>query len=136
LVDRVVTKTWALKQVQDELGTAPATLRRLLDRHQVGRMAATRRQRAAATAASGPAKQAQAVQQRRRARLDELGFATLKQYVQDRYFTRGWPLRRLCAELGVGYAWLDQQLTRLGLRSSAPGPDGGPTPADRRSRPS
>jgi hypothetical protein len=72
-------------------------------------------QRTAAAAARGPVKQARAVQQRRHARLTKLGFATLEQYLQDRYLTRGWP-RRLCVELGVGYVWLDQQLTQLGLR--------------------
>ncbi len=117
LMDRLVTKAWTLRQVEDELGAAPATVRRLLDQHQVRRVAPTRRQRAAATAAIGPAKQAQAVQQRRQARLTELGFADLEEYVRDRYLTRGWSLRRLCAELGVGYDWLDQQLTQLGLRS-------------------
>ena len=79
-------------------------------------MAPTGRQRAAATAAVGPAAQTRAVQQHRQARLTELGFATLEEYVHDRYVTRGWSLRRLCAELGVGYAWLNQQLTQLGLR--------------------
>ncbi len=115
-MDRLVTKAWPLRQVEGELGAAPATLRRLLDQHQVRRVAPTRRQRIAAAAARGPVKQARAVQQRRHARLTKLGFATLEQYLQDRYLTRGWPRRRLCAELGVGYVWLDQQLTRLGLR--------------------
>jgi lambda repressor-like predicted transcriptional regulator len=116
LVERLVTKAWTLRQVEAELGAAPATLRRLLDHHQVRRVALTRRQRAAATAVIGPATQARAVQQRRQARLTELGFGGLEEYVQDWYLTRGWSLRRLCAELGVGYGWLDQQLTRLGLR--------------------
>jgi hypothetical protein len=92
-------------------------LRRLLDHHQVRRVVLTRRQRAAATAAMGPAKQARAVQQHRQARLAELGFGGLEEYVQDRYVRRGWPRRRLCAELGVGYDWLDQQLTQMGLQS-------------------
>jgi hypothetical protein len=107
LVDRLVTKAWTLARVQGELGVAPATLRHLLDQHQVRRGAPTQRQRAAAAAAVGPARQAWAVQQRRQARLAELGLATLEAYVQDRYLTRGWPRRRLCAELGVGYDWLD-----------------------------
>jgi hypothetical protein len=55
LLDRLVTKAWTLAQVRGELGAAPATLRRLLDQHQVRRVAAV---------ASGPTKQAQAVQQR------------------------------------------------------------------------
>jgi AraC-like DNA-binding protein len=65
LVDRVVTKAWTLTQVQGELGAAPATLRRLLDQHQVGPAAPARRQRAAATAGSKSASQVQTVQQRR-----------------------------------------------------------------------
>jgi hypothetical protein len=35
LVDRLVTKAWTLTQVRGELGAAPATLRRLLDRYQI-----------------------------------------------------------------------------------------------------
>jgi lambda repressor-like predicted transcriptional regulator len=116
LVDRLVTKTWTLRQVEAELGVAPATLRRLLARHQVRRVAPTGRQRVAAAVAAGPATQARVVQQRRQARLTELGFATLEEYVEDRYVGRGWPRRRLCVELGLGYDWLNQQLARLGLR--------------------
>jgi hypothetical protein len=115
LVDRLVTQAWTLAQVQGELGVAPSTLRRLLDHYQVRRVAPTRRQRAAAAAATGPKQQARAVQ-RRQARLAELGFATLEAYLWDRYVTKGWSVRRLCTELGVGHGWLDQQLARLGLR--------------------
>jgi hypothetical protein len=53
LVDRLVTKAWTLMQVEGELGAAPATLRPLLDRYQVRRVAPTR-QRATAEAARGP----------------------------------------------------------------------------------
>ncbi len=100
-----------------ELGAAPTTVRRLLDHYQVRRARPTRRQRAGAEAASGPHKQLRAVQQRRQARLGELGFAALEEYLRDRYVGRGWSVRRLCAELGVGHGWLDRQLTRLGLRT-------------------
>ena len=117
LVDRLVTKAWTLAEVASELGAAPSTLRRLLDQYEVRRVAPTRRQSAATAAASGPARQAQAVQQRCQARLAQLGFAALEEYLRDRYVSQGWSLRRLCAELGVGYGWLDQQLRRLGLRS-------------------
>jgi hypothetical protein len=61
--------------------------------------------------------QARAVQQRRQARLAELGFAALDEYLQDRHVGRGWSVRRLCAEPGVGHGWMDEQLTRLGLRT-------------------
>jgi hypothetical protein len=43
LVDRLITNAWTLTRIQDELGAAPATLRRLLDQHQVRRVAPTRR---------------------------------------------------------------------------------------------
>jgi hypothetical protein len=55
-------------------------------------------------------------QQGCQARLAELGFTTLETYLQDRYIGRGWSVRRLGAELGVGHGWLDQQLVRFGLR--------------------
>jgi hypothetical protein len=61
--------------------------------------------------------EAQAVQRRCQARLAELGFAGLEEYLRDRYVTQGWSVRRLCAELGVSQGWLRQQLRRLGLRT-------------------
>jgi hypothetical protein len=67
--------------------------------------------------ASPTTKQARAVQQRCQARLAQLGFAELKEYLQDRSVGRGWSVRRMCAELGVSQGWLSQQLTRLGLRT-------------------
>jgi hypothetical protein len=124
LVDRLVTKAWTLAKVQGELGTAPATLRHPLDRYQVRRVEATQWQRVAAAAAIGPTTQARAVHRRPQARLAELGEAELGDYLQDRIVRREWSRRRLCAELGVGYDWLDQQLTQLGLRSRAAGLDG------------
>ncbi len=39
----------------------------------------------------------------------------LDAYLRDRYVIRGWPVRRLCAELGVGHEWIGKQLHRLGL---------------------
>jgi hypothetical protein len=83
LVDRLVTRAWTLAQVEGELGAAAATLRRLLDQHQVRRVAPTQRQRAAADAASGPKQQTRAAQ-RRQARVAELGFAGLEEYLRDR----------------------------------------------------
>jgi hypothetical protein len=117
LVDRLVAQAWTLAEMATELDAAASTLRRLLEKHQVRRVAPTRRQRAAAAAASGPIKRARVVQQRCQARLAELGFAGLQAYLQDRYVAQSWSVRRLCAELGVGHSWLDQQLRRLGLRS-------------------
>jgi AraC-like DNA-binding protein len=114
LVDRLVTHAWTLEEVVSELGAAPATVRRLLDHSGVRRVAPTRRQRAAARAAMGPQGQAGAFERRRQARLLELGFAEVGEYLQDRYATRGWSARRLCAELGAGHEWADRQLQRLG----------------------
>jgi lambda repressor-like predicted transcriptional regulator len=116
LVDRLVTQAWTLAEVAVELGAAPSTLRCPLDRYQIRRVAPTRRQRRAAAAAMGPKWQARAVQQRCQARLAELGFAALEAYLQDRYVSRGWSVRRLCVELGVSHGRLDQELTQLGLR--------------------
>jgi AraC-like DNA-binding protein len=116
LVDRLVARAWTLEEVVGELGAGPATVRRLLDHHEVRRVAPTGRQRVAAAAASGPQEQARAVRQRCQARLAELGFAELDEYLRDRYVRRGWSVRRLRAELGVSHGWLSQQLTRLGLR--------------------
>jgi AraC-like DNA-binding protein len=115
LVDRLVTRAWTLAEVASELGAAPSTLRRLLDQHEVRRVAPTRRQHSTPQQQSGPQKQARSVQQRRQARLAELGFAALEEYLRDRYVGRGWSVRRLCDELGRGMA---------GCSSSWPGLDG------------
>jgi len=123
LVDRLVTQPWTLAEVAGELGATPATLRRLLDRYQVGRVAPTQRQRAAAAAVSGPQKQARAVRQGRQARLVELGFDGLEDYLPDRYVggasrcggcalslesaIRGWPRNSISSgsapELQIGW---------------------------------
>jgi hypothetical protein len=103
LVDRLVTQAWTLAEVAAELRAAPTTVRRLLDQYGVRRVALTRRQRTAADAARGPKQQARAAQ-RRQARLAELGFAELDDYLRDRSVTRGWSVRRLGAELGVAMA--------------------------------
>jgi hypothetical protein len=116
LVDRLVTKAWTLAQLTAELGAAPTTVRRLLDQHGVRRVGPTPRQRAVRGRGLGPRAQAHVAQQRRQARLMELGFAGIDEYLRDRFVGRGWSVRRLCAELGVGHGWLDGQLARLGLR--------------------
>ncbi len=43
LEDRLLTQAWTLAQVMGELGAAPATLRRLLEEHELCRVAPTRR---------------------------------------------------------------------------------------------
>jgi AraC-like DNA-binding protein len=85
LVDRLAAQAWTLAQVAAELGAAHSTLRRLLEEHQVRRVAPTRRQRAAATAARGTTTQPRVVEQWRQARLAELGFAKVDDYLRDRY---------------------------------------------------
>ena len=116
LVDRLVTQAWTLEEMVGELGAAPATLRSLLDQHQVRRVAPTRQQRAVPGRGLGPRAQAHLAQQRRQARLGELGFAGIDEYLRDRHVGRGWSVRRLGVELGVGHGWLDEQLAGLGLR--------------------
>jgi AraC-like DNA-binding protein len=54
LVDRLVTQAWTLTQVRGELGAAPATLRRLLDRYQVQLLEPTRRRAAAGASPTSP----------------------------------------------------------------------------------
>ena len=84
LVDRLGTRAWTLEEEAAELGAADSTLRRLLAKHGVRRVAPTRRQRAAAQATSGPKQQAQTVQWLRQARLAELGFTDVDEYLKDR----------------------------------------------------
>jgi hypothetical protein len=62
LADWLVTQAWTLAEVAAELGAARSTPRRLLEEHQVRRVAPTRRQRAAATAARGPTTQPRVVE--------------------------------------------------------------------------
>jgi hypothetical protein len=45
LVDRLVVQAWTLRQVEGELGAAPATLQRLLDQHGIRQGTPTRLQR-------------------------------------------------------------------------------------------
>jgi len=88
LVDRLVMQAWSLTQVVDDLGAAPTTVRRLLDQHGVRRVGPTRRQRAVVGRGLGPLAQAHVAQQRRQARLRELGFAGIEGYLRDRYVGR------------------------------------------------
>ncbi len=108
LVDRLAVQACTLEEVADELGASGSTVRRLLDHGQVRRLGPTRRQCAAAAAASGPQKELRADQQRRQARLAQLGFAELEEYLRDRHVTRRWSVRRMCTELRVGHAWIGQ----------------------------
>jgi hypothetical protein len=97
LVDRLVAQAWPLAQLVEDLGAAPTTVRRLLDQHGVRRVGPTRRQRAVAGRGLGPRAQAHAAQQRRQARLRELGFGGIDEYLRDRFVGRGWSVRRLAS---------------------------------------
>jgi hypothetical protein len=79
----------------------------------------TRRRRTARQLAGGErGRRVQSVswQERRAARLEELGFADLSGYLQRQYLEQGWSIKRMRAELGVGRNWLVAQMARLGLR--------------------
>ncbi len=52
---------------------------------------------------------------KRRARLVELGFADLEDYLRVRRVEQGWSLRHILAELQVGSAWLKEQMIRLDI---------------------
>jgi AraC-like DNA-binding protein len=113
LVDRVAERGWVRSAVATELGVAPVTVRRLLDRHGVRRSRRTAGERAAS--ARGRRVQAGVWQARGAARLGELGFAGLASYLRVRRVEQGWSVRRMRAELGVGRAWLVAEMRRLGI---------------------
>jgi hypothetical protein len=114
LVDRVAERDWLLSAVVAELGAAPVTVRRLLDRYGVRRSQRTSGEQAAA--ARGRRVQQAGWQARRAARLAESGFADLGSYLPVRYVGQGWSVRRMRAELGVGKAWLVEEMRRLGFK--------------------
>ena len=114
LVDRVAGRGWARSAVVAELEVAPVTVRRLLDRYGVRRSQRTAGEQAAL--ARGRAVQATVWQARRVARLAELGFADLEEYLRVRYVAQGWSVRRMRAELRVGRAWLVAEMRRLGIK--------------------
>jgi transcriptional regulator of acetoin/glycerol metabolism len=113
LVNRVMQQAWLLAEVAAELGAHRLTVRRLLDRHGIRRVRRTPPERAAADA--GRRVQAVSWQERRAARLAELGFQNLAAYLQTRHIEQGWSIKRMRAELGVGRAWLVAEMRRLGI---------------------
>jgi AraC-like DNA-binding protein len=115
LLDRVMRQGWLLAEVAAELAAHRLTVRRLLDRHGICRVRRTPAERAAADA--GRREQQVGWQARRAARLAELGFQDLADYLQARHVEQGWSVKRMRAELGVGRRWLAGELARLGLRS-------------------
>jgi hypothetical protein len=114
LVDQVAERGWLLSAVVAELGAAPATVRRLLDRHGVRRSKRTTGEQAAG--AQGRRAQDAWWQVRRAARLAELGFEDLASYLRARHVGQGRSVRRMRAELGVGKAWLVDEVRRLGIK--------------------
>jgi hypothetical protein len=64
--------------------------------------------------------QAQAVT-RRRKRVRELGFATERAYLRDRYVRRGWGIARIKAELQVGSGVVERLLDAAGIDRRPPG---------------
>lgn len=80
------------------------------------------RSRRAAVAAA-KVTQANNRSERRSARLHELGFPDLKGFLQARYVDENKPTQMIAAELGVGQAFLRQQLRRFGLGPRPPAYD-------------
>jgi len=114
LADRLLKRDWLLAEVAVELAAHRRTVRRLMQQAGVRRDRRTVRQ--LAVGERGRRVQSVSWQARRAARLQELGFADLGGYLQRRYVEQGWPVKRMRAELRVGYNWLVAQMARLGLR--------------------
>jgi AraC-like DNA-binding protein len=114
LADRLLERDWLLAEVAAELAAHRRTVRRLMQQTGVARDRRTARQRAAGE--RGRRVQSVSWQARRSARLAELGFADLGGYVKRRHVEQGWPVKRMRAELQVGYNWLVAQMAQLGLR--------------------
>jgi hypothetical protein len=109
LTDRAATRRWPSTTIADELGVHSGTLRDRLDQHGLPRQRATRRPYQAIQ------RQTACWAAKRQARLVELGFADMEEYLRVRRVEQGWSLRRMLAELQVGSAWLKDQMHRLGI---------------------
>ncbi len=109
LTDRAMTRRWPSTSIADELGVHPGTVRDRLDQHGLPRQRASVRPRRAIQ------RQAACWAAKRQARLAELGFADVEEYLRVRRVEQGWSLRRILAELQVGSAWLKDQMHRLGI---------------------
>jgi hypothetical protein len=109
LADRAVTRRWSSTSIAGELGVHPATVRDRLDQHGLPRQRATVRPYRAI------ARQTTCWEAKRQARLAELGFVGVDDYVRVRRVEQGWSLRGMLAELRVGSAWLKDQMYRLGI---------------------
>ena len=114
LEDRLIEREWLLVEVAAELAADRRTIRRLMQQAGVMRRRLTTRQ--LAVAERGRRVQSVSWQDRRAARLAELGFADLAGYLQCRYVEQGWSIKRMRAELRVGRNWLVAQMAWLGIR--------------------
>jgi len=110
LADRAVTRRWSTTSIAGELGVLPATVRDRLDQHRLPRQRATIRPRRAI------ARQTECWAAKRQARLAELGFTGVEDYLRVRRVEQGWSLRRMLTELRVGPAWLKDQMIRLDIQ--------------------
>jgi hypothetical protein len=107
VADRATARRWPTTSIASELGVQPATVRDRLDQHRLPRSRATRRPYRAT------ARQAACWAAKRQARLAELGFASVEEYLRVRRVEQGWSLRRMLTELQVGSACLKDQMHRL-----------------------
>ena len=110
LADRAITRRWPTTSIASELGVQPATVRDRLDQHGLPRQRATIRPHRSIQ------RQTECWAAKRQARLAELGFADVEDYLRVRRVEQGWSLRRMLAELQVGSAWLKAQMRWLGPR--------------------
>ena len=94
LADRVMTRRWPTTMIASELGVHPGTVRDCLDQHGLPRQRATRRPYRAIQ------RQTECWAAKRQARLAELGFADVEDYLRVRRVAEGWSLRRILVELG------------------------------------
>jgi hypothetical protein len=114
LKNRLLKREWLLADAAAELAADRRTVRQLMQQAGVTRARRTAKQ--LAVGERGRRVQSASWQDRRAARLQELGFADLGGYLQRRYQEQGWPVKRMRAELRVGYNWLVAQMGQLGLR--------------------
>src|SRR6266542_2074869 len=107
LADRAMTRRWPSTTIASELRVQPATVQDRLDQYGLPRRRATIRPYRAIQA------QTACWAAKRQARLAELGFADMEDYLRVRRVEQGWSLRRMLAELQVGSAWLKRQMDQL-----------------------
>jgi hypothetical protein len=107
LTDRTTARRWPSSSIAAELGVHPGTVRDRLDRHGLPRQRATIRPHRAIQ------RQTECWAAKRQARLAELGFANVEDYLRVRRVEQGRSLRRMLADLRVGFAWLKGQMNQL-----------------------